>query len=70
MREGGEVCMSEGGRDACMGEGISSAANTHIQDVVKAIENTPTGAQDRPKTPVTIKDCGTLPLDEPYNLDI
>ena len=40
------------------------------QDVVKAIENTPTGPQDRPKTPVVIKDCGTLPLDKPYNIEI
>ena len=39
-------------------------------DVVTAIENLPTGAQDRPKSPVAIKACGTLPLEEPYNLDI
>ena len=39
------------------------------QDVVTTIENTPTGPQDRPKTAVTIKDCGTLPLDKPFNIE-
>ncbi|CAI8055465.1 Peptidyl-prolyl cis-trans isomerase B [Geodia barretti] len=38
-------------------------------DVVTTIENTPTGPQDRPKTAVTIKDCGTLPLDKPFNIE-
>lgn len=41
-----------------------------LQDVVTAIENTPTGPQDRPKKAVTVKDCGPLPLEAPYNLDI
>ncbi|XP_029633394.1 peptidyl-prolyl cis-trans isomerase B-like isoform X2 [Octopus sinensis] len=34
--------------------------------VVREIENTKTGEQDRPVVPVIIADCGSLPVDEPF----
>merc|ERR1712007_93475 len=34
--------------------------------VVKAVEANPTGAQDRPKKEVLIKDCGELEVTEPF----
>ncbi|XP_029633390.1 peptidyl-prolyl cis-trans isomerase B isoform X1 [Octopus sinensis] len=34
--------------------------------VVREIENTKTGEQNRPVVPVIIADCGSLPVDEPF----
>lgn len=36
--------------------------------VVRAIENNPTGANDRPILVVVINDCGTLPLANPFTV--
>lgn len=36
--------------------------------VVRRIENTKTGAQDRPAQDVVITDCGVIPVDEPYSV--
>ena len=40
-----------------------------FQDIVKEIEGTPTGASDRPKSAVTIVDCGAYKV-EPYNIQV
>jgi len=37
--------------------------------VVKAVEANPTGAQDRPKKEVLIKDCGELEVTEPFAVE-
>lgn len=37
-------------------------------DVVRAIENNPTGANDRPILAVVITDCGTLPMGNPFTV--
>lgn len=39
-----------------------------MQDVVRKVEQTKTGAMDRPEKDVVIADCGTLPLDEPFTV--
>lgn len=39
------------------------------QDLVTAIENVKTGPSDRPTIDVVIKDCGTLPVDEPFAVE-
>lgn len=36
-------------------------------DIVRKIESTPTGTNDRPLDPVLIADCGEIPMDEPFN---
>merc|ERR1712141_906400 len=38
-------------------------------DVVRAVEANPTGAQDRPKKEVLIKDCGELEVTEPFAVE-
>merc|ERR1711963_721812 len=38
-------------------------------DVVRKIENNPTGAQDRPKKEVLISDCGELEVAEPFAVE-
>jgi hypothetical protein len=37
--------------------------------VVRAIENTSTGSQDRPNKDVVITDCGVLAVEEPYAVE-
>lgn len=39
-----------------------------IQEIVEEIENTETGANDRPVKDVVIVDCGKLDI-EPFNID-
>lgn len=39
------------------------------KDVVHQIEQTETGEKDRPVKDVAIKDCGILPVDEPFHVD-
>ena len=39
------------------------------QDVVRQIEKTETADRDRPVKDVSIKDCGVLPVDEPFHVD-
>lgn len=37
-----------------------------MQKVVRKIESTKTGGQDRPAKDVVIAECGSLPVDEPF----
>jgi len=37
-------------------------------NVVRAIENNPTGAADKPKIPAIIEDCGSLDLEESFSV--
>ena len=39
------------------------------KDVVRKIEQTKTGAMDRPEKNVVISECGVLPLEEPFTVD-
>ncbi|CAG7716360.1 unnamed protein product [Allacma fusca] len=39
-------------------------------DLVKSIEKTPTGANDRPTSPVVINSCSVRKLDQPYDLPL
>ena len=39
------------------------------KDVVRKIEQTKTGAMDRPEKDVVISECGVLPLEEPFTVD-
>jgi len=39
-------------------------------NLVKNIENTPTGANDRPSTPVVVQSCSHQRLDQPYDLPL
>ena len=34
------------------------------------VEQTDTGANDRPTKDVAIKDCGVIPVEEPFAVDI
>ena len=43
--------------------------STCLQDVVSAVENVKTGANDRPVTDVMIKDCGILPVETPFAIE-
>merc|ERR1712110_754647 len=53
-----------------VGAGWLSMANagkvTKGMSVVRAIEQNPTGARDKPKLEVVIANSGTLPVDTPY----
>lgn len=40
-----------------------------IQPVVREIEKTPTGANDRPKKDVIIKESGTIPVEKPFSVE-
>jgi len=37
-----------------------------VQDVVRKIENTPKGSNDRPTADVMIADCGALEVETPF----
>ena len=37
-----------------------------VQDVVRKIENTPKGANDRPSSDVVIADCGAIDVETPF----
>lgn len=39
-------------------------------DVVYKIEQVKTDAEDRPKEPVVIYECGEIPLSSPYDLSV
>ena len=36
---------------------------------MRRIERNPTGANDRPAKDVTIKGCGTLPVEKPFSVE-
>jgi len=41
-----------------------------FEETVKVVENTPTGSGDRPSEPVTVSQCGILPLSNgPYEIN-
>ena len=40
----------------------------NFQDVVKKIEKTKTDAGDKPVKDVVIADCGSLPVDKPFEV--
>lgn len=39
-------------------------------DILDKIEAVDTSATDRPKQEIAIADCGTIDVDEPYNIDM
>ena len=45
---------------------IQRASISIFQDVVKKIEQTKTGANDRPANDVIIKDSGSIDVEEPF----
>lgn len=40
-----------------------------LQKTVRRIENTKTGAQDKPAEDVIIADCGVIDVDEPFHVE-
>lgn len=40
------------------------------EDVLDKLEAIKTASNDRPTDDVTITDCGTIDVDEPYNIDM
>lgn len=37
-----------------------------VQDVVRKIENTPKGSNDKPKSDIVIVDCGAIDIETPF----
>nr|AAM93985.1 peptidylprolyl isomerase [Griffithsia japonica] len=52
------------GRHVVFGKMVDGSA------VLDDMENAPTGSNDRPKDDVKIVDCGTIDVDEPYNIEL
>lgn len=40
------------------------------QNILDAIENVKTNSRDLPQEEIAIADCGSIDVDEPYNLEI